>query len=113
MISDTNDVIIRTMISSGDFMSFEDFCAQNNIVVTYYSFSTKVRGCCMKIDDYYLVAVNPRFSNDSMKRTLIHEIMHIMEDHLLCDQSEYEKCEEEINRIIISMKKVEFNQLTL
>lgn len=101
------------MISLGDFMNFEDFCSQNNIVVTYYSFTTKVRGCCIKMDDYYLVAVNPRFSTDSMKRTLIHEIMHIMQDHLLCDQSEYEKCEEEIARIINNMKKAELSQLML
>lgn len=101
------------MISLGDFMNFEDFCSQNNIVVTYYSFTTKVRGCCIKMDDYYLVAVNPRFSADSMRRTLIHEIMHIMQDHLLCDQSEYEKCEEEIARIINNMKKAELSQLML
>lgn len=101
------------MLSLGDFMDFEDFCAQNNIVVKYYSFTTKVRGCCIKMDDYYLVAINPRFSNNSMKRTLIHEITHIMQDHLLCDQSEYEKCEEEIDRIISNMKKLKFNQLTL
>lgn len=101
------------MLSLGDFMDFEDFCAQNNIVVKYYSFTTKVRGCCIKMDDCYLVAINPRFSNNSMKRTLIHEITHIMQDHLLCDQSEYEKCEEEIDRIISNMKKLKFNQLTL
>ena len=101
------------MISLGDFMNFEDFCSQNNIVVTYYSFTTKVRGCCIKMDDHYLVAVNPRFSADSMRRTLIHEIMHIMQDHLLCDQSEYEKCEEEIARIIKNMKKAELSQLML
>lgn len=101
------------MISLGDFMNFEDFCSQNNIVVTYYSFTTKVRGCCIKMDDYYLVAVNPRFSADSMRRTLIHEIMHIMQDHLLCDQSEYEKCEEEIARIINNMKNAELSQLML
>lgn len=101
------------MLSLGDFMDFEDFCAQNNIVVKYYSFTTKVRGCCIKMDDYYLVAINPRFSNNSMKRTLIHEITHIMQDHLLCDQSEYEKCEEEIDRIISNMKKLKFNQLAL
>lgn len=91
------------MLSLGDFMDFEDFCAQNNIVVKYYSFTTKVRGCCIKMDDYYLVAINPRFSNNSMKRTLIHEITHIMQDHLLCDQSEYEKCEEEVHRLIGNM----------
>lgn len=91
------------MLSLGDFMNFEDFCAQNNIIVKYYSFTTKVRGCCIKVDDYYIVAINPRFSNNSIKRTLIHEVMHIMQNHLLCDQSEYEQCEAEVHQLIGGM----------
>ena len=88
------------MLRWGDFMTLEDFCAQNNIRIVYHNFTTKVKGLCMKVDDSYVVAINPRFSSESMKKTLLHEIMHIMKDHFYCDPAETEACEAEIHKII-------------
>ena len=81
-------------------MSFEDFCAYHNIVVTYYNFTCKIKGLCIKQDDYYIVAINPKFDYGSQRKTMQHEIMHIMQNHFYCDSSEIEKCEYEINTII-------------
>lgn len=85
-------------------MTLEDFCGQNNISIIYHSFPTKIRGLCIKVDDGFVVAINPRFSSGSMKRTLMHEIMHIMKNHFCCESCEYEKCEKEIDNLLIDMK---------
>lgn len=81
-------------------MKFEDFCSLNNIVVVYRNFTTKIRGLCIKQDDCYIVAINPRFNSISQKKTLQHEIMHIMQNHFYCDPHEIEECEKEIEHII-------------
>lgn len=85
-------------------MTFDDFCIMNNIVVVYYNFTTKIRGLCVKDNDCYIVAINPRFSYGSQKKTLEHEIMHIMKNHFSCDPSEIDQCENEINNIINKYK---------
>ena len=51
-------------------MTFEDFCAINNIIVTYQNFTTHIRGLCIKHDNYFIVAINPRFNYGSQKKTL-------------------------------------------
>lgn len=81
-------------------MTFEDFCTMNNIIVVYYNFTTKIRGLCVKDNDCYIVAINPRFSSGTQKKTLQHEIMHIMMNHFACDSCDIEQCEIEINNII-------------
>lgn len=85
-------------------MTFDDFCIMNNIVVVYHNFTTKIRGLCVKDNDYYIVAINPRFSYGSQKKTLEHEIMHILKNHFSCDPSEIDQCEKEINNIINQYK---------
>ena len=60
-------------IGADTYMTFEDFCALNNIIVVYHNFTTKIRGLCVKQDDYYIVAINPKFSTSSQKKTLQHE----------------------------------------
>ena len=81
-------------------MSFEDFCAYHNIVVTYFKFTTKIRGLCVKQDDFYIVAINPIFCSGMQKKTFQHEVIHIMQNHFSCDPDEVGQCEKEINEII-------------
>ena len=85
-------------------MSFEDFCAYHNIVVTYYNFTCKIRGLCIKQDDCYIVAINPKFCSGMQKKTFQHEIMHIMKNHFSCDLCEIENCENEIDKILNEYK---------
>lgn len=96
--------MIYSCIGVDTYMTFEDFCAINNIIVTYQNFTTNIRGLCIKVDDYFIVAINPRFSYGSQKKTLQHEIMHIMKNHFFCDPSEVEQCEQEIDHIIKEFK---------
>lgn len=83
-------------------MLFEDFCRQNNIIVHYYGFTTKIRGLCVKRDDYYIVAINPKFCYTSQKKTLIHEVIHIMENHFQSDC--IKDCEIEVQNLINKIK---------
>lgn len=85
-------------------MTLEDFCAQNNISLQYYPFTTKIRGICVKCGDGFIVAINPKFCNLTMNNTFMHELIHIVHDHLYCDKDDFEKCEKEVNNIIQDMK---------
>jgi hypothetical protein len=58
----------------------------------------------MKCDDGFIVAINPKFCNLTMNNTFMHELIHIMHDHLYCDKDDFEKCEKEVNNIIQDMK---------
>lgn len=80
-------------------MTFEDFCAYHNIVVVHHNFSGKIRGLCIKEDDCYIVAINPKFCSGMQKKTFQHEVMHIMKNHFSCDPSDIEECEQEIKLI--------------
>lgn len=92
-------------------MTFEDFCSCNNIIVKFENFTTKVKGFCLKEDDYYIVFVNSRFCNSSCINTIHHEIIHIMENHLHCGCDDIEECEKEVLHIIGNIKELFLNDL--
>lgn len=85
-------------------MTFEDFCSCNNIIVKFENFTTKVKGFCLKEDEYYIVFVNSRFCSSSCINTIQHEIIHIMENHFQCDRNHIEECEKEVKILINDMK---------
>lgn len=79
-------------------MSFEDYCAFNNVNVIYFNFSSKIRGLCTVNDGSYLIAINPAFDSLSQRKTFEHEMIHVLENHLgSCESAE---CEAAVNRLI-------------
>ncbi|WZU02648.1 ImmA/IrrE family metallo-endopeptidase [Erysipelothrix sp. D19-032] len=85
-------------------MSFEDFCNFNNIVVRIEkNIGTNVRGFCYFDGNNYIVFLNNRFDSNQIQTTMIHEIIHIMEDHFIMDRSCSIKAENEVDRIIRDM----------
>lgn len=85
-------------------MAFEDFCSQNNIVIHYCDFTTKVKGFCMKEGSYYIVIINNKFSYQSQKNTLEHEVLHIIEDHFQYSNDRVNECEKDIKSLIGKLK---------
>ena len=85
-------------------MSLEDYCRQHNICISYFEFTTKIKGLCLKKGSYYLIVINPKFSEGSQKKTFKHEVIHIMENHFECTQDEIDQCECDINNIINDFK---------
>ena len=82
-------------------MKFEDFCKQNNIVINYSpNLSTSIRGLCLKIEYTYVIAINTKFRPESQKKTLKHEIIHIMQNHFQYPPHESYKCEKEVQMLI-------------
>lgn len=79
-------------------MTFEDFCRQNNIFITYFNFPTKIKGVTVKHNDYFVIGINPKLSSTSQKRTLEHEVIHILENHFQCN--DVEKCEKEVRSLL-------------
>lgn len=85
-------------------MTLEEYCRENNVIICYFNFTTKIKGLCLKYEDYYYVAINPKYSNSSQIKTLKHEVIHIMENHFQCPQNDIEKCESDVHKIINDFK---------
>ena len=81
-------------------MNFEDFCRQNNIIVQFHNFTTKIRGFCMIEDDFYYIVINARICSMTQKKVVLHEMIHILEDHLHRDCGDVEECENEVSLIL-------------
>ncbi|EOS60945.1 hypothetical protein C815_00953 [Firmicutes bacterium M10-2] len=74
-------------------MSFEDYCALNNVNVIYFNFSSKIRGLCTVKDGAYLIAINPAFDSLSQRKTFEHEMIHVLEEHLGSCESAVQSCD--------------------
>lgn len=76
-------------------MYFEEFCRLNNIHVSYMQLPTKTRGFCYYDDGYYIV-INNCLDIESNKSTLLHELIHILENHFNYNVHQAECCESEV-----------------
>lgn len=60
----------------------------------------------------YLVLINNRCSNVQQKETIVHELIHIFENHFSCESGYEEQCEKEVDQIIKKLK-ISYNELQL
>lgn len=85
--------------------SFEDFCSFYNIDVKIeMNIGSTVRGFCYYKNGRYTVFLNNRFDVYQMRKTLIHELIHVFENHFECSNRDIHKCEKEVNVIISSLR---------
>lgn len=81
--------------------SFEEFCYQNNIIISRHNgLSTKVRGFCHYDGQYYNVVLNNSHSTAQLQKTTMHEIIHVLQNHFSCNIEDAYKCEQEVEEII-------------
>ncbi len=80
---------------------FETFCHENNIVINLSeSLSTRIRGFCYYDGEYYNVILNAKLSSAQLKKTTVHEIIHVMENHFECSPEYIDHTENEVQHII-------------
>lgn len=84
---------------------FESFCFEHSILINIAEdLKTKIRGYCYYDGEHYNIIVNVKFDTFQLRKTTIHEIIHIMKNHFSCDVKDVEKCEKEVNEIIGRMR---------
>lgn len=89
------------VINLDDDCKLQEFCINNNIrLYITDTLTCKDKGFCYYDGDEYHVFVNAKMSFSGQKKTLIHELIHIFEDHFSCEEAEREKCECEVHKII-------------
>lgn len=91
-------------------MCLEDYLRQNDIVVHRFRITTKAKGFCFRQGNYYVVIINDCFSTESQQCTILHEIIHVMENHFQKDSNDYENCEKEVNRLVKEMKTLYYTE---
>lgn len=94
-------------------MTFEDFCSQNNIYISFVELPLSNRGLCIYLDGNFEILVNRRFSSSQQKHTIIHELIHIIEDHFFDDNSCPVDHEKEVQKLIKNMHQFEFLEVDL
>lgn len=88
-------------------LSFEDLLCWNNIVLRYENIPTNIRGFAYYNGNSYLVIINAKLCHSQQERTVIHELVHIFEDHFSCNAEYEEQCELEVQSIIKNIKQIE------
>lgn len=94
-------------------MNFEDFCAQNNIYISFVDLPLSNRGLCIYLDGNFEILVNRRFTNSQQKHTIIHELIHIVEDHFFNESSSPIDHEKDVQQLIKNMNQFEFLEAEL
>ena len=88
-------------ISLNDDCRLQEFCIKNNIrLYLTDTLTCKDKGFCFYDGDEYHVFINSKMSLIGQRKTMIHELIHIFEDHFSCDESEREECESAVHDII-------------
>lgn len=88
-------------------VSFEEFCYNHGIYINLNNnLDTKVRGFCYYDGKYYHVILNNRYDSQQLKKTTIHEIIHVLENHFSCHINDAWECEKEVKDMIKVMELV-------
>lgn len=88
-------------------MTFQEYCDLHDIRIKIdYSLTCAGRGFCYNDGEEYHVFINGRLGYQQQRKTTIHEIIHIMENHFYkpAEASSVDQCEEEVHEIIKKLK---------
>ncbi len=92
----------KTLLNRDDFT---EFCKANNIHITHRSdMSTKIRGFCICQSLNYYVFLNSKHSFSQLQLTLMHELVHVFENHFMAVDNA-RQCEHEAHIIVNELKK--------
>lgn len=98
----------------GSYFNFEDFCAEHNIILRIEkNLGSKIRGFCYYDGFYYYIILNNRCSCEQLQGTVIHEMIHVFENHFFSCREDALQCEKEVDIILRQLKHPEhfFQQL--
>lgn len=84
---------------------FTEFCRANNITITFTdTLAYHPKGFCYYDGYEYNVIINSKLGVQQNKKTIIHEFIHIFEDHFSCEKGKENECEEKVEKIINDLK---------
>ncbi|MEG0409128.1 MAG: hypothetical protein RR623_09665 [Bacilli bacterium] len=84
---------------------FDSFCKLNDInIIPTCNLTTKIKGFCYYDGFEYNVFLNLKMDCECQRKTTVHELIHIFNDHFCCDEMERENCEKEVKEIITNLK---------
>lgn len=93
-------------------VNFEDFLKWHNITLRIVKLPCHIKGFAYYDGSNYLVLLNHGCSYYQMQTTLIHELIHVLENHLSCYKGYEDKCEKETHIIINNIKKEFLTNIT-
>lgn len=85
-------------------MSFEDFLHWNDIILKSDCLPSHMNGFAYYNGINYLVILNSKCSSIQQQETLVHELIHIFENHFSCPSGYEEQCEKEVHYFIKELK---------
>lgn len=86
-------------------MEFEEFLRWNNINLRIISIASYIKGFAYFNGNEYLVLINTRCSDVQQRETIVHELIHIFENHFACATGYEDYCENQVHAIISEIKE--------
>lgn len=81
-------------------MCFEDFLQWNDIILKFDNLPAHMNGFAYYNGINYLIIINAKCSSVRQQQTLVHEMVHIFENHFSCPNGYEERCEQEVHYFI-------------
>lgn len=89
----------------GNEFDFDSFCVEHNIILKInQNLGSRIRGFCYYDGLYYYIVLNNRISFEQQQITLIHEIIHIFQNHFFYPSQDSDVCEVEVHNILHDLK---------
>lgn len=85
-------------------MSFEDFLRWYNVNLTIENIPCRIHGFAYYNGIEYLVVINAKNSYQQSQKTLVHELIHIFENHFSCKKGFEDKCEKDVDKILKKLR---------
>lgn len=86
-------------------MDFDDYLKNNNICLKICDLPTNIKGLAYYYSGKYLIAINSRCCDIQQHETFIHELIHILNNHLLYPKGEAKECEMKTKKILNEFRK--------
>lgn len=97
-------MVEQVLLDNDDEFSY--ICQEHSI--KFYITDTltcKNRGFTYYDGEEFHIIISTRFSSMQQKKTTIHELIHILQNHFACAECNRQQCEDEVHDIIKDFRK--------
>lgn len=85
-------------------MTFEEFCYLHDIKINVIKMPTSLRGFAYYRCDMFFVCINSQLAFAQQQDTMLHELVHILENHFVVSIYDHDMVEKKTKLILNDLK---------
>lgn len=86
-------------------MEFEEYLYCRNISLKLCNLPSNIKGFAYYYSGKYLIVINCKCGYWQQRESFVHELIHILDNHLVCQKGNAHDCEARTKIIISELKK--------